>query len=124
MSSNTGMPVAGALPTLVIVIWNWTTLPGAATLAGTNVPEVPVRTSFVTLMSGFGDTVTVVNVRHSGSLLSAGQLLPGPVTTTTFGSCVVPTGNVLLSVTLNVRSSVVPAGIVGMVQDRILVVAL
>src|SRR6267142_4797209 len=63
-------------------------------------------------------TVTVVSVSQAGSWLAAGQLLPGPVTTTTFGRCVAPTGNVSSRVTEKVRVTVAPAA-TSIVQVRV-----
>src|SRR4051794_32961974 len=63
-------------------------------------------------------TVTVVSVSQSGSSLAAGQLLPGPVTTTTFGRWVVPSGNVSSRVTEKVRVTVAPAA-TSIVQVRV-----
>src|SRR4029079_16388597 len=107
MSSDTGMSVASAFPVLLTVIWKVRLSPGSATLVGANVPSL-VLTSFRTSRSGAA--WTVVSVSQSGSSLAAGQLEPGPVTTTTFGRWVVPSGNVSESVTEKVRTTWPPDG--------------
>src|SRR6478735_3887348 len=106
MSSETGMALASPSPVLLTVIWKVSLSPGFAVLVGANVPSL-VLTSFTTLMSG---VLTVVFVSQSGSSLAAGQLEPGPVTTTTFGSSVVPSGNTSSSVTEKVRTTWPPDG--------------
>src|SRR6476661_7642921 len=66
------------------------------------------------------EVATVVSVAQSASLLSAAQLLPGPVTMTTFGRCVVPVGKVSLSVTEKVSVADPPFGAIdGIVQLRV-----
>ena len=63
-----------------------------------------------------GAASTVVSVAQSGSSLPAAQLLPGPVTTTTFGRSVWPAGKLSSSVTEKVSVTEPPAAIVGIVQ--------
>src|SRR4051794_7627510 len=96
MSSLTGMAVASASPVLLTVIWKVRVSPGSAVLVAPKEPAL-VLTSLTMLRSGAA--TTVVSVSQSGSLLSAAQLEPGPVTTTTFGRWVVPSGKVSLRVT-------------------------
>jgi len=55
------------------------------------------------------EVATVVSVSQSPSSLPAAQLLPGPVTTTTFGRWVVPVGKVESSVTEKVSVTEPPA---------------
>src|SRR4029079_14844457 len=117
MLSETGTFVASALPTFLTVIWNWTTSPGSATLVGPKAPESPVRTSFRTSRSGLASTV--VSVSQRGSSDSAAQLLPGPVTTATFGRTVCPSGKTLSRVTEKVSVAVPPIAIDGIVQLRV-----
>src|SRR3954451_63547 len=62
---------------------------------------------------------TSVSVSQSASSLPAAQLVPGPRTTTTFGSSVVPFGNAVLSVTEKVSTTDAPGAIDGMVQERV-----
>src|SRR5687767_12867729 len=109
MSSLTGTLVAAASPLLVTVIWNWTTSPGSAVFVPANTPLGMVRTSLVTVRPG--STSTVVFVSQSGSSDVSAQLLPGAVTTTTFGRFVVPAGKSASRVTLNVSTSVPPGAI-------------
>src|SRR4051795_10004314 len=104
MSSLTGIALAAPSPVLFTVIWKVSLSPGFAVLVGANVPAL-VLTSLTTLMSG---VLTVVSVSQSGSSLWAAQLLPGPVTTTTFGRWVVPSGNEPSSVTENGRATPPP----------------
>src|SRR5438876_4192292 len=65
------------------------------------------------------DVATVVAVAQLASSLPCSQLLPGPVTTTTFGRLVVPVGKVPSSVTEKVRVTEPPAAIDGIVQVRV-----
>src|ERR1700675_949555 len=65
------------------------------------------------------DVATVVTVAQAASSLPAAQLLPGPVTTTTFGRSVVPVGKVASRVTEKLNVIEPPAAIDGIVQVRV-----
>src|SRR5688572_25498341 len=122
MSSLTGTLVAAASPLFEIEIWNVRTSPGSAVLVGPKAPLF-VLTSLVT--STAGSTSTVVFVSQSGSSDGGRQLLPGPVTTTTFGRFVVPAGKSASRVTLKVSVSLPPfAASDGIIQDSTSVAAL
>src|SRR5439155_5899507 len=86
-----------ASPLFVTVIVQVTTSPGFA---------VSLSTVLTAWMLGWASTV--VSVEQSGSSDCAGQLLPGPTTTTVLGRCVVPSGNEVSSVAEKWRTLVPP----------------